>query len=123
MNAAELYGLNTRNCINGMMVVDMTSTFVSWVTSRVFGCHRLDGQTFEFLIQRTSRQNDYKGIGDLMNDPNPSQLHMTIHMENTLKELLKNRLEIQEEMNSKVLMDFYGASESFEADLKTIEPM
>lgn len=58
-----------------------------------------------------------------MNDPNPSQLHMTIHLENTLKDLLKNRLEIQEEMNSKVLMDFYGASESFEADLKPIEPM
>lgn len=58
-----------------------------------------------------------------MNDPNSSQLHMTIHLENTLKDLLTNWLEIQEEMNSKPLIDFYGSNETFEVDLKPIEPM
>jgi len=55
-----------------MIVTNNETLQVSYVTNRVFGCHQVSGSIYEFLIQRSSNNNDYKGINDRMSDPNPS---------------------------------------------------
>ena len=47
-SSADIYGLNTRNCINGMVLSGDIQ--VSWVTTWVFGCHQIDDKSYEFLI-------------------------------------------------------------------------
>ena len=54
------------------MIVDSKDIHISYVTNWVFGCHQLSNSTYEFLIQWTSGNNDYKGINDHMNDWTPS---------------------------------------------------
>lgn len=59
----EIPGLNTRNCIDGMIAQGETS--ISWITSHVVACHKTEN-SYEFLISRYSMNNDYKGINDPM---------------------------------------------------------
>lgn len=50
INEVEVAGLNTWNCINGMILTGDDNFQVSYVTNRVFGCHKVSNTSYEFLI-------------------------------------------------------------------------
>ena len=74
---SELAGLNTRNCIDGM-IVSGTGHHVSFVTGHTVGCHKISGTTYEFLMARASANNDFKGIGDLMEEKDEAPFRFVI---------------------------------------------
>lgn len=56
-----------------------------------------------------------------MIDPNQSQLKMIIHIESNLKDLIKNRLEVSNNLNKQILTDFHFTENK--VDLMPIEMM
>ena len=74
-NPVQITGLNTRNCVDGMIVGQ-----VSWVLDHTVACTYLDDKTYEFIISWYSMNNDYKGINDLFRDSDVAPYNMIIHM-------------------------------------------
>ena len=68
-DATHVSGLNSRNCVDGM-IVGGNNKFVSWVLSHTLMCHKVSDSAvqYEFLIARYANSNDNKGIGEQFHD-------------------------------------------------------